>query len=215
MIERQSRPNPVAACAAALLLAAAGCGGDTPAAQQRAGGPPPTAVKTVELAARPIEQTSEFIATVRSLQSTTVQPEVDGLVTRIFVRSGDRVRAGAPLVQINAEKQRATVRSAEANRAGTEADVVYWRQQVTRLESLVAAGAISRQEFEQAQNSLRTAEARLAALEAQVREGQVGWRRSGARCAWSTPVALRADESPAACPRKQAPGSAEVARRKP
>lgn len=173
MIERQSRPNPVAACAAALLLAAAGCGGDTPAAQQRAGGPPPTAVKTVELAARPIEQTSEFIATVRSLQSTTVQPEVDGLVTRIFVRSGDRVRAGAPLVQINAEKQRATVRSAEANRAGTEADVVYWRQQVTRLESLVAAGAISRQEFEQAQNSLRTAEARLAALEAQVREGQV------------------------------------------
>jgi RND family efflux transporter MFP subunit len=102
-----------------------------------------------------------------------VQPEVDGLVTRIFVKSGDRVRTGTPLVQINAEKQRASVRSTEANRAGTEADVQYWRQQVKRLESLVEAGAISRQEFEQAQNSLRTAEARLAALEAQVREGRV------------------------------------------
>ena len=89
------------------------------------------------------------------------------------VKSGDRVRTGAPLMQINAAKQQAAVRSTEASRAGTEADVQYWRQQVKRLESLVAAGAISRQEYEQAQNSLRTAEARLAALDAQVREGRV------------------------------------------
>jgi RND family efflux transporter MFP subunit len=175
MIEPMFRPRKAAACLAIAVLAAAGCNrsGSGPAAQQRAGSPPPTGVKTVELAARPIEQTSEFIATVRSLQSTTVQPEVEGLVTRIFVRSGDRVRTGARLVQINAEKQRASVRSTVANQAGTEADVTYWRQQVKRLESLVEAGAISRQEFEQAQNSLRTAEARLQALDAQVREGRV------------------------------------------
>lgn len=162
------------ACGAVTALAAgAACNRGAPAAQQAAAAPPPAAVKTIDLATSPVEQASEFIATVRSLQSSTVQPEVDGLVTRIFVKSGDRVRRGTPLVQINAEKQRATVRSTEANRAGTESDVQYWRQQVKRLESLVEAGAISRQEFEQAQNSLRTAEARLAALEAQVREGNV------------------------------------------
>jgi RND family efflux transporter MFP subunit len=83
------------------------------------------------------------------------------------------VSEGTPLVQINADKQRAAVRSTEASRAGVEADVAYWRQQVKRLEALVGAGAISRQEFDQAQNSLRTAEARLAALDAQVREGRV------------------------------------------
>jgi RND family efflux transporter MFP subunit len=160
--------------AAALLLTvtAAGCRNN----QQGAGAasaPPPSAVKVLTLEQRPVEQASEFIATVRSLRSTTVQPEVEGLVTRIFVKSGDHVRAGAPLIQINADKQQATVRSTEASRAGTEADVQYWRQQVKRLESLVGAGAISRQEFDQAQNSLRTAEARLAALDAQVREGRV------------------------------------------
>lgn len=159
-------------CAALAALAAA-CGGQQQAAGPGGGGPPPAAVKLVEIQPKPVEQASEFIATVRSLRSTTVQPEVDGLVTRIFVKSGDRVRAGAALVQINAEKQQAAVHSTEANRAGTEADVKYWRGQVKRLESLVAAGAISRQEFEQAQNSLRTAEARLAALDAQVREGRV------------------------------------------
>jgi RND family efflux transporter MFP subunit len=131
------------------------------------------AVATTVLAKKPIRQASEFIATVRSLRSSTVQPEVEGVVTRIFVKSGDRVRSGAPLVQIKPDKQQATVRSTEANRAGMEADVQYWRQQVKRLEALVAAGAISRQEFDQAQNSLRTAESKLEALNAQVREQQV------------------------------------------
>jgi RND family efflux transporter MFP subunit len=162
-------------CAAALAAACNGNGnGSGPAAAGgRGGGPPAAAVSLLTLEEKPIEQASEFIATLQSRRSTTVQPEVDGIITRIFVRSGQRVGAGAPLMQINAEKQRAAVRSTEASRAGTEADVQYWRQQVTRLEALVAAGAISRQEFEQAQNSLRTAEARLAALEAQVREGTV------------------------------------------
>ncbi len=169
-----SRRSPAAAALtfAALLAASCGRGG----AQQPAGapaGPPPAAVTIVTLQPKPIEDASELIATIESLRSMTVQPDVEGVITRVFVKSGDRVRAGAPLVQINAAKQQAAVRSTEASRAGTEADVQYWRQQVKRLESLVAAGAISRQEYEQAQTSLRTAEARLAALDAQVREGRV------------------------------------------
>jgi RND family efflux transporter MFP subunit len=158
--------------ALALATAAVACGGKAPSAQGQ-GAPPPAGVKLLTIAEKPIEQTSDFISTVRSLKSTTVQPEVEGIVNRIFVKSGDRVRVGSPLVQINADKQQAAVRSTEANRAGMETDVAYWRQQVKRLESLVGAGAISRQEFDQAQNSLRTAEARLAALDAQVREGRV------------------------------------------
>lgn len=155
-----------------LCLTAAACnrGG---AATGEPAAPPPVTVPMVTLQETPIEEASEFIAQLRSQRSTTIQPEVDGVVTRIFVKPGDRVAVGAPLVQINAEKQQASVRSTEANRGGVEADVRYWREQVKRLESLVAAGAISRQEFDQAQNSLRTAEARLAALDAQVREGRV------------------------------------------
>ncbi len=126
----------------------------------------------VTLAPKPIEEASDFIATLRSLRSTHGPAGSRRHVTRIFVKAGDRVREGTPLVQINAERQQAAVRSAEATRAGTEADVDYWRQQVERLESLVEAGAISKQEFEQAQNSLRTAEARLAALDAQVRKAR-------------------------------------------
>jgi RND family efflux transporter MFP subunit len=151
----------------------AACGGGGTPAQGAPAGPPPAAVEIKVLEDKPIEQSSEFIATLQSLRSTTVQPEVEGLVTRIFVKAGDRVRAGDPLVQINADKQQAAVRSTEASRAGAEADVAYWRQQVKRLESLVEAGAISTQEFQQAQTSLRTAEARLASFEAQLKEARV------------------------------------------
>jgi RND family efflux transporter MFP subunit len=155
-----------------LALSSVACRGNAPA-QSAAAAPPPSAVQIATLTAAPIEEASEFIATLRSLRSSTVQPEVEGVVTRIFVKSGDRVNVGTPLVQINEAKQRANVLSTEANRAGTEANVDYWRQQVKRLEALVAAGAISRAEFDQAQTSLRNAEAQLRSLDAQVREGQV------------------------------------------
>ena len=154
-------------------MALSACNGGGGAAPAQAGGPPPSGVSTLVLQKKPIEDASEFIATVRSLRSSTVQPEVEGVVTRIFVKSGDRVALGTPLVQIKPDKQQATVRSTEANRTGAEADVQYWRQQVKRLDALVAAGAISRQEFEQAQNSLRSAEAKLETLNAQVNEQQV------------------------------------------
>ena len=170
--DRSAVASPVAlgAMIAATLVAAA-CGNRTPA--QGAGAPPPSAVKTMPLSTTSIEDASDFIATVRSLRSTTIQPEVEGIITRIFVKSGDKVSVGTPLLQIDPARQQAAVSSAEANRAGTEADVTYWRAQTKRMESLVEAGAISKAEFDLAQNSLRTAEARLAALEAQVREGSV------------------------------------------
>ena len=155
-----------------LLAGVSACTrGGTPSSA--AGPPPPMGVSTVTLQKKPLEQASGFIATIRSIRSSTVQPEVEGVVTRIFVKSGDRVTLGAPLVQIKPDKQEATVRSTEASRAAVEADVQYWTQQVKRLEALVTAGAISRQEFEQAENSLRTAQARLSALNAQVNEQQV------------------------------------------
>lgn len=161
-------------CLAVLVLSTTACGGGAASPQQ--GGPPPTGVSVITLENKNIDRTSEFIATVRSLNSTTVKPEVDGAITRILVKAGDRVKVGTPLVQIDPNLQQAAVRTSEASRSGIEADVKYWRQQVSRLESLVAAGAISRQEFEQAQNSLETAEARLAALDAEVGEQRVQLR---------------------------------------
>lgn len=147
--------------------------------QQAAAGPPqmpPTPVKIEVAHVAPIEETTEYVATVKSLRSTAIQPQIDGQVTQIFVKSGDRVRQGAPLVQIDPRRQQAAVSSQEAEVAAREAAVTFARQQAQRSAQLLAAGAISRQELEQAETALRTAEANLKALQAQVRQEEVQLR---------------------------------------
>jgi len=156
--------------AAAVACGSGGAAQDEPAAS---GEFPPMGVKTITLALKPIAQTSEFVATVRSLRSTTIQPQVEGFVTRIFVRSGDRVRAGQPLVQIDPDKQAAAVNSLESSRAAREADVAFTKQQLQRMQTLLEAGAVSRLELEQAEAAIKTAEAQLAAIDAQIRGNRV------------------------------------------
>ena len=163
----------------AFVLAACGRAGAPAGAGQGqgrggpGGAPPATAVQVVTLQQKPVQDASEFIATVRSLHSTTIQPQVEGRITKIFVTSGEVVRPGAPLVQIDPERQAATVRNSESQRVGREADVAYWKGQVERLRSLLSAGAISQNEFDTAQHNLETAQAALQSLSAQVREGEV------------------------------------------
>jgi RND family efflux transporter MFP subunit len=131
------------------------------------------AVKTITIAPQPIPQTSEFVATIKSLRSTNIQPQVEGFVRQIMVKAGDRVRTGQPLVQIDPEKQQATVAATESQRASREADLEFARQQLARNQKLFDAGAVSQAELEQAQTNVKTAEAQLAAVNSQIRENQV------------------------------------------
>jgi len=160
-----------------VSVLASACGGDQNAqAPGGAGGRgafPPMDVQTVVLEPKPIAQSSEFVATIRSLNSATVQPQVDGIVRQVFVRAGDRVRAGAPLIQIDPDKQQATNTVTESQRASREADLAFARQQLSRMQKLFEAGAVSRAELEQAETAQKTAEAQLAAVQSQIRENQV------------------------------------------
>jgi RND family efflux transporter MFP subunit len=153
----------------AILLAASACGRSA----GRAGGPPAMPVEVVTLAERPVEQATEFVGVVKSRQSTTVQPQVEGFVTRIRVRSGDRVAPGAPLIEIDPRMQEAAVASLESQLASRKADRQQARQQAERMKTLLAAGATSQAEAEQAETGLATAEAQLLATEALLREQRV------------------------------------------
>src|SRR5437868_15502682 len=88
-------------------ITAAGCGGGHGAAQP--GGPPPAAVEAVTLGNTPVERTSELIGTVKSRRSTTIQPQVDGIIRRIAVACGARVTPGTVLLEIDAARHQAAV----------------------------------------------------------------------------------------------------------
>jgi RND family efflux transporter MFP subunit len=162
---------------AALSVLAAACGGGQ--AQENApgapGGGPPMAmdVEAATLSARPVERTTEYVATVKSRRSTTIQPQVEGIITSIPARPGQRVAAGTVLVTIDASRQEATVASLDSVRAAREADVQWARQQAARHKKLLDAGAVSQQEYEQSTIAVQTSEAQLKAVEAQIREQRV------------------------------------------
>jgi RND family efflux transporter MFP subunit len=159
-----------------VCLTIAACGGG-PADGQGQGGPPggmpPMGVEVVTLAEKPVESVTEYIGTVKSRRSTTIQPQVEGFLTRIVARSGDRVRQGAVLMEIDAGRQEAMVANLEAQRGAREADLAYWKQQTERLRGLLEAGAVSQQEFDQAAATLRSGQAQLEAIESQIREQRV------------------------------------------
>ena len=159
----------------ALITAATlgACGGQSPADGAAGAAPPPTDVTAITLAETPTPESSEFVATIQSLQSTTIQPQVEGFVRQIMVKSGDRVRAGQPLVQIDPDRQQANVTTVESQRAAREADLTFAQQQLTRMQRLFEAGAVSRAELEQAEASHKSAQAQLTAIQSQIRETQV------------------------------------------
>lgn len=127
-------------------------------------------VEILTLAEKSVEQAGEFVGTVRSLKSMTVQSQVEGFITKINVKSGDRVAPGTVLFDIDASSQQAVVANLESVRAAREADLSYAKQQVERANKLFAAGAMSKQELDQATTQQRSMEATLKAIEEQIRQ---------------------------------------------
>lgn len=163
------------AALAAVLAATTACA-RAPVGPPPGQGMPPTPVVLAAARATPIEDASEYVASLKSLRSTTVQPQIDGQITKILVAAGDRVRQGAPLMQIDARRQQAAVSSQQAELSAAEAAVSFARQQQQRNTELYTAGAISKQQLEQTETAQRTADANLKALQAQVQQQEVQLR---------------------------------------
>ncbi len=157
-----------------LLLALAAC--KTGGAAEPEVAQPPTPVELGQVAVADIRETSDYIATLRSRRSVTLRPQVDGQVARIAVHSGEAVRKGQLLMQIDPARQTHTVASQKATAAAKEAARAYAGQEYARVKNLYANGAASEAELDQAKSGYASAEADLAALSAQVRESEVQLR---------------------------------------
>jgi RND family efflux transporter MFP subunit len=158
-----------------LVALAAGCGGGSGAPVGGPGGPAgagPMAmpVGISDLAPQPVDDTSEFVGVLKSRRSSAIQPQAEGFITRILVRSGDRVQVGTPMFEIDSRTQTAAVASLESMRAARDADAAFARQQLERAKKLVDVGAMSQQEFDQATTAARSAEAQLQAVDEQIRQ---------------------------------------------
>ncbi len=152
--------NKFAVIALVLLMAFAvftssGCSNTE--AKQPAPRPLPVKTQTINLA--PVPRLDEYVATVKSRRSASIQPQVDGSLTRILVKSGDHVRAGQVLMTIDPLKQQATVDQQRSTEAQKKATYDYNQQEVERQRGLYQAGVTSKQSYDQAVQAFENSKA--------------------------------------------------------
>ena len=143
-----------------LSLGIGGCGGGEQEAQQ----PQAIAVKLKTLESGTLVDSSEYVGSLEARDRVSLAPRIDGRISEIFVRQGDRVKRGDPIVRleptqeqedvnaatqaVNEERARlgqvqAELRTAEANRAAAAAEVESVRADVQDASSEVELARIN------------------------------------------------------------------------
>ena len=139
------RVLPAAVLTGALFFA--GCKSKP---QQAATAPQAMPVKVEPVKLAPVPSTDTYVATIKSRRSATIQPQVDGNLTRIYVSSGAFVKAGQLLMLVNPLKQTAAVQQQQGTEAQKKAVYQYNQSEVVRQQKLYEAGVISKQAYDQA-----------------------------------------------------------------
>ena len=127
----------------------------------------PVAVASVTLS--PVAQGDTYVATIKSRRSATLQPQVDGNLTRINAVSGETVKSGAVLMEIDPLKQIATVQQQEATEKQLLAVYQFNQVEVERQRKLNEAGITSRDTLDQAEQSYSNSKAAYEAAVAQTK----------------------------------------------
>jgi len=184
------RANVILAVAVAAA-AAAGCDGAAQAKKSDAKDVLPVDVVTVQRIE--LRRSVEAVGTLAAHDQATVSAEVSGRVARLAVDMGDKVKAGSPLVLLDAERLRYHANEQQAALQQTRAklgaqgdqlpppgqtpDVLsaaakraQAQQAYDRAKALAAKNLISRQDLEAAETNLQTAAAAHEAAIASERE---------------------------------------------
>jgi RND family efflux transporter MFP subunit len=160
----------IAGVACFVLCALIGCSAK-PATQTQ--GFPPTPVQTQIARQIPTPVTSQYLVSLKSRESAAINPQVEGWIVKINVKSGEHVREGQPILQIDPRIQQATLNNQVAGRTAQQATVANAEAQYNRAQDLFKSGIISKQDFDTYKATYDNALAQLHALDAGVNQQQV------------------------------------------
>ena len=123
--------------------------------------PPPTAVTTVVAKRETWPTTLEVIGTAAAIQGVTVGADLPGTVDKIHFESGQSVKEGDILIELDIRQEKAQLANIEAQR-----DLA--RIQYGRSEELVKAGVISKSEYDNAASQQKATEAQVGEIKASI-----------------------------------------------
>jgi membrane fusion protein, multidrug efflux system len=133
---------------------------------------------TYKVGASTQEAAYSATGTVQAVRQGTLGSQLSGRVVEVLVRSGDAVKAGQPLIRIEADDAADAATASAAAASGAAARVEAARAEYERAQKLRAAEYISLAAMQRIEATLRSAEAeaRAATAAASGARSRAGWR---------------------------------------
>lgn len=171
------KPKDAAAGAPGGQGAAAGGGGagapgGAPGAPRRTASVVLGAADVARVSRGSIEAGIPISGDLRAIETLSLKSRLEGNVEQVYVREGDRVRAGAILARFEAVDFESALRSAEADvtSATTAASTAQWNYDQSK--DLFKVGAIAERDLRATEQAAASAKAQQAAAESRLRAAQ-------------------------------------------
>jgi membrane fusion protein (multidrug efflux system) len=123
--------------------------------------PPPEAVTTVVAKAEPWPDNLAAIGTAVAVRGVTVAADLPGIVDKILFESGQPIRAGEVLVELDTRQERAQLAAAEAQRELT-------RVNLERVKGLSEQGVSPKADLDRSEAEEKQAVARVGEIKATI-----------------------------------------------
>ncbi|BAN50423.1 efflux RND transporter periplasmic adaptor subunit [Metapseudomonas resinovorans] len=127
--------------------------------QQFSAPQPPISVSAEKATEQPWQSLLPAIGTLKAFQGVDLTVEASGTVQDVLFLSGEKVKLGQPLIQMDSDVERATLATAEA-------ELSLARVEFERGRSLVSRQNISKSEFDRLSSELQAATGKVAQLKA-------------------------------------------------
>jgi RND family efflux transporter MFP subunit len=116
-------------------------------------------VMVAPVSMNPVASGDTYVATIKGRRSASISPQVDGNITKILVVSGQQVKAGQVLMEIDPLKQVATVDQQVSAQAQSNATYQFNKADLDRQKKLFDAGIISKQAYDTAVQNFESSKA--------------------------------------------------------
>ncbi|SFY17402.1 RND family efflux transporter, MFP subunit [Pseudomonas sp. NFACC49-2] len=139
----------------------------------RPGAPAAVPVRVVSVERKDVPRFASGIGTVLSLHSVVIRPQVDGILTRLLVKEGQRVNKGDLLATIDDRFIRASLDQARAQLGESQAQLAVAQVNLKRYKALSVDDGVSKQTYDQQQALVNQLKATARGNQAAIDSAQV------------------------------------------
>ena len=130
--------------------------------------PEPTIYELVSPERRTLEKRTTIAGSMEARRQLAVKPQATGIISRLLVEPGDKVKAGDIIASVKIIPDMAQLNEAKSRVESARINLAEVQREYDRVQSLYDDGVVSREEFEMKSSQLASARESLTAAESQV-----------------------------------------------